>query len=226
MRMNRFTTAVLIGVVLCMSGDDRCFGAGNGDGNKNVASSATVEDATMREAAYRARLAARAAADAGFHLGKTRDFRAAREKFSQAIELDPGFSPAYRLRAMVCLQMCDWTGAIVDLDRLITLDPNHPDIFNERGYARRQLGDLHGAQDDFDCCIALGTNRALAYANRAEVEKMLGNNWDAAADLAHAQSLAPARPPAASSTPPPGARKKQAHHDTTGTSSDAKGTTR
>jgi len=228
MRMNRFSSAVLIGIVLCTSGNDRSFAAGNGDANENVASTATPEEAAMQAAAYKARLAARAAADEGFFLGRTGDFRAARKKFSQAIELDPKFSPAYRLRADACLKMSDWAGAIIDLDTLITLDPNYPDIFNERGFARRQLGDLHGARDDFDRCITLGTDLPLAYGNRAEVELMLGDDSAAAADLAQAQSLAATMsdsPPAGST---PSARKNQTHHKTprSGTSNNAKGTTR
>src|SRR5438094_7378968 len=227
MRMNRFSSAVLIGIVLCTSGNDRSFAAGNRDANANVAP-ATPEEAAMQAAAYKARLAARAAADEGFFLGRRGDFRAARKKFSQAIELDPKFSPAYRLRADACLKMSDWAGAIVDLDTLITLDPNDADIFNERGFARRQLGDLHGARDDFDRCIILGTDLPFAYGNRAEVELMLGDDSAAAGDLAQAQSLAATMsdPPPASSTP--SARKSQTHHKTsrTGTSNNAKGTTR
>jgi len=206
MRMNRFSPAVLIGIVLCTTENDRSFAAGNGDANENVATIATPEEAAMQAASYKARLAARAAADEGFFLGRTGDFRAAKKKFSQAIELDSKFSPAYRLRAEACMKMSDWAGAIVDLDTLITLDPNDADVFNERGFARRQLGDLPGALDDFNRCIALGTDSALPYGNRAEVELMLGDESAAAADLAQAQSLAATMPnsPAAS----PSARKK------------------
>jgi tetratricopeptide (TPR) repeat protein len=225
MRMNRFSSAVLLGIVLCTSGNDRSFAAGNGDPNANVAS---PEEAAIQAAAYKARLAARAAADEGFFLGRRGDFRAARKKFSQAIELDPKFSPAYRLRADACLKMFDWAGAIVDLDTLIRLDPNYAEIFNERGFARRRLGDLQGARDDFDRCITIGTDLPLAYGNRAEVELMLGDESAAAADIAQAKSLAAAMPdsPPASSTP--SARKNQTHHETpkTGTSNNAKGTTR
>jgi tetratricopeptide (TPR) repeat protein len=216
MRINRFSPALLIVVVLCTSQHDRSFAAGNGDANKNVAATATPEEAAMRETAYGARLAARAAVDEGFLLGRTGDFGAAKKKCSQAIELDPGFSPAYRLRAAACLKMRDWTGAIVDLDTLIMLDPNDADIFNERGYARRQLGDLHGARDDFDRCISLGTNLALAYANRAEAEAMLGDEDAAAADLTHARSLAPTMPHAPPPSATPRAQKKQPHHDASG----------
>jgi tetratricopeptide (TPR) repeat protein len=228
MRMNRFSSAVLIGIVLCTSGNDRSLAAGNRDTNANVASTATSEDPAIQAAAYKARLAARAAADEGFFLGRRGNFDAARKKFSQAIELDPKFVPAYRLRAAACEKMSDWTGAIVDLDTLIRLDPNFADIFNERGFARRQLGDLHGARDDFDRCITIGTDLPLAYGNRAEVELMLGDDKAAAADLARAQSLAATQPdsPPASSTP--SARKNQTHHKTprTGTINNAKGTTR
>src|SRR5437588_11437483 len=228
MRINRFSPAVLIGIMLCTSENDRSVAAGNGDANENVAPTATPEDPAMRGSAYEARLAARAAADEGFFLGRTGNFRAARKKFSQAIELDPKFSPAYQLRAAACMKMSDWAGAIVDLDTLITLDPNDAEVFNERGFARRQLGDLHGALNDFNRCIALGTDSALAYGNRAEVELMLGDDSAAAADLTQAQSLAATMPgsPPASSTP--SARKNQTHHETprTGTSNKAKGTTR
>ena len=225
--MNRFSSAVLIGIVLCTSGNDRSFAAGNDDANANIASTATPEEAAMQAAAYKARLAARAAADEGFFLGRRGDFNAARKKFSQAIELDPKFAPAYRLRAAACAQMSDWAGAIVDLDTLIRLDPNYAEIFNERGFARRQLGDLHGARDDFDRCITLGTDLPLAYGNRAEVELMLGDNSAAAADVAQAKWLAATMPvsPPASSTP--SARENQTRHKTprTGTSNNAKGTT-
>src|SRR5256714_3875323 len=206
MRMNRFSSAVLIGIVLCTSGNDRSFAAGNGDANANVASRATSEETATEAPAYKARLAARGVADEGFFLGRRGDFRAARKKFSQAIELDPKFSPAYRLRAAACTKMSDWAAAVVDLDALIRLDPNDADIFNERGFARRQLGDLPGALDDFNRCIALGTDSALPYGNRAEVELMLGDESAASADLAQAQSLAATMPnsPAARSR----ARKK------------------
>jgi tetratricopeptide (TPR) repeat protein len=226
--MNRFSSAVLIGIVLCTSGNDRSSAAGNGDANANVASTAMPEEAAMQAAAYKARLAARAAADEGFFLGRRGDFHAARKKFSQAIELDPKFSPAYRLRAQACLNMSDWAGAIVDLDTLITLDPNDADIFNERGFARRQLGDLQGARDDFDRCITIGTDLPLAYGNRAEVEHMLGDESAAAADIAQAQLLAATMPDSPPGSSTPSARKNQTHHEAprTGTSNKTKGTTR
>ena len=225
--MNRFSSAVLIGIVLCTSGYDRSFAAGNGAANEDVASTATPEEAAMQTAAYKARLAARAAADEGYFLGRRGNFPAARKKFSQAIELDPKFSPAYRLRADACLKMSDWVGAIADLNTLIRLDPNYAEIFNERGFARRQLGDLQGARNDFDRSIALGADLPLAYGNRAEVELMLGDNSAAAADIAQAKWLAATMPvlPPTSSTP--SARENQTHHKApkTGTSDNAKGTT-
>jgi tetratricopeptide (TPR) repeat protein len=225
MRMNRFSSVVLIGIVLCTSENDRSLAAGNGA--ENAASIATPEDEAMRAAAYKVRLKARTVTDEGFFLGRKGDFRAARKKLDQAIELDPKFSPAYHLRAGACMQMGDWAEAVADLDRLITLDPNDAEIFNERGYARRQLGDLHGAQDDFDRCIALGTDLALAYANRAEVEHALGDDRDAAADVARVQSLAPPMPPPPEARATSSARKKRTHHETsaTRTSKDAKGAT-
>lgn len=225
--MNRFSSAVLIGIVLCTSGNDLSFAAGNGGANGIVASTAKPEEAAIQAAAYKARLAARAAADEGFFLGRRGDFPAARKKFSQAIELDPKFSPAYRLRADACLKMSDWAGAIVDLDTLIRLDPNYAEIFNERGFARRQLGDLRGAREDFDRCITLGTDLPLAYGNRAEVELMLGDNSAAAADVAKAKWLAVTIPDSFPGSATPSVRENQPHHKTprTGTSNKAKGTT-
>src|SRR5207237_3517630 len=210
--LNRFSSVVRIGIVLCSSGNDRSFAAGNGDANANVASTASLEEAAIQAAANRARLAARAAADEGYFLGRRGDFPAARKKFSQAIELDPKFSPAYRLRTDACLKMSDWAGAIADFNTLIRLDPNYAEIFNERGFARRQLGDLQGAREDFDPCIALGTDLPLAYGNRAEVELMLGDNSAAAADVAQAQSLAATLPDSTQASPTPSARDNQTRH--------------
>jgi Flp pilus assembly protein TadD len=225
MRIHRFSSAVLIGAVLCTSENDRSFAAGNGDAHESRASTGAAEEAAMRDSAYEARLAARVAADEGFVFARKGDFGAARKKFSQAIELDPGFSPAYHFRAGACLKMSDWAGARADLDTLILLDPNDAEIFNERGYARRQLGDLHGAREDFDRCIALGTNLALAYANRVEVEMMLGDEADAAADLAQARALATPPAPAASATPSAGRKETHHHARDRGASNEAKGKT-
>ena len=75
--MNRFSSAVLIGIVLCTSGNDPSFAAGNGGANESVASTATPEEAAIQAAAYKARLAARAAADEGYFLGRRGDFLAA-----------------------------------------------------------------------------------------------------------------------------------------------------
>ena len=77
MHMKRFSSAVLIGIVLCTSGNDRSFAAGNGAANTNVASTASPEEAAIQVAAYKARLAAREAADEGYFLGRRGDFRAA-----------------------------------------------------------------------------------------------------------------------------------------------------
>ena len=142
--MNRYSSAVLI--VLSTSGNHRSFAAGNGDANANVASTATPEE-TANAVAYKARLAARAAADEGFS-GRGGNFRAARKKFNQAIELDPKFSPAYRLRADACLKMSDWAGAIVDLDT-DHVDPNDAEIFNERGLRALQIAELSTRETAF-----------------------------------------------------------------------------
>ena len=210
MRMNRFS--ILIGIVLCTSGNDRSFAAGSSDANGNIASTPSPEEAATQAAAYKARLAARAAADAGLCLGLRGDFDAARKKFSQAIALDPKFSPAYRLRAAASMKACDWAGAIVDLDTLIGLDPNFAEIFNERGFARRQLGDLRGARDDFDRCVALGTDSPLAYGNRAEVEHILGDDSAALADIAQAQRLAAANPVSSPTSSSSSGRKNRTQH--------------
>jgi tetratricopeptide (TPR) repeat protein len=227
MRMNRFSSAVLIGIVLC-TGNDWSVAAGDGDANENIASTPTPEEVAIQTAAYKARLAARTAADAGLSLGFRGDFDAARKKFSQAIELDPKFSPAYRLRAAASMKMYDWAGAIIDLDTLIGLDPNFAEIFNERGFARRQLGDLRGARDDFDRCVALGTDSPLAYGNRAEVEHMLGDDSAALADIAQSQRLAAAHPVSSPTGSTPSARKDRIQHASTrtGTNNNGKGVTR
>src|SRR5881394_1392851 len=101
--------------------------------------------------------------------------------------------------------------------------------FQHLDQARSKLrGDLQGAREDFDHCIALGADLLLAYGNRAEVELMLGDNSAAAADVAQAQSLAGTMPDSPPGRSTPSTREHQTHHKTprTGTSNNAKGTTR
>jgi Flp pilus assembly protein TadD len=147
MRMNRFSSAVLISIVLCTSENDRSFAAGNGDTNENVASTATPEEAAMQAAAYKARLAARAAADEGFFLGRRGDFRAARKKFSQAIELDPNYAEIFNERGFARRQLGDLHGARDDFDRCITLGTDLPLAYGNRAEVELMLADDSAAAD-------------------------------------------------------------------------------
>src|SRR6267378_2076685 len=148
MRMNRFSPAVLIGMVLCTSGDDRSFAAGNGDANENVASTATPEEAAIQAAAYKARLAARAATDEGFFLGRTGDFRAARKKLSQAIELDPNYADVFNERGCARRRLGDLHGARDDFDRCITIGTDLPLAYGNRAEVELLLGDNSAAAAD------------------------------------------------------------------------------
>src|SRR5207237_779853 len=108
MRMNRFSPAVLIGVVLCTSGNDRSFAAGNGDANENVASTATPEDPAMRGSAYDAR-------------------HAARDDFDRCITLGTDLPLAYGNRAEVELMLGDNSAAAADITQAQSLIATMPD---------------------------------------------------------------------------------------------------
>jgi len=76
----------------------------------------------------------------------------AKQKFDEALKLDPQHAGAYAFRSEIASRNEKWTEAIEDLDRAIECYPAAP-YFMGRGEAKVHLGKYHEAIQDFEDCI-------------------------------------------------------------------------
>lgn len=77
------------------------------------------------------------------------DLDAARELFTQTLEVDPQFALAYQNRGQVHLEQGNWKEAMDDCTRAIELDPRQADSYKLRGLARLYQGFDDEAEKDF-----------------------------------------------------------------------------
>jgi tetratricopeptide (TPR) repeat protein len=111
----------------------------------------------------------------GIALEAAGDLGAARECFSQAIQLRPEVAEAWYKRGFVRDALEDWEGAIEDYTEAIRLRPNYAAAYIGRSASRASLGDFEGTIADNTEAIRLDPLDAVAYTNRGIA---LGNLGD------------------------------------------------
>jgi tetratricopeptide (TPR) repeat protein len=84
----------------------------------------------------------------------TRNFEGALLDLNKAIDIEPNYSIAYTLRAVLYLTS-NPRQAIADSDRAIKLDPNNFINFISRAAAKRRIADIPGALADLDRAVAI-----------------------------------------------------------------------
>jgi tetratricopeptide (TPR) repeat protein len=124
------------------------------------------------------------------------DFQAGRREavaqFNQAVALNPRYTIAYFMRAIVKDLLHDPQGALADYNQAISLNPKFAMAYNNRGLLRTdKLNDPQGALADFNRAILLSPKLALAYTNRGLLKQYLNDPQGALADYNQAISLNP-----------------------------------
>ncbi len=125
------------------------------------------------------------------------DFQAGRKdavaQFNQAVALNPRYTTAYLLRAIVKDNLNDSQGALADFNQAISLNPKLAIAYIGRGTLKFQkLNDLQGALADFNQVISLNPKLAIAYINRGALKHEKLNDYQGAlADFNQAISLNP-----------------------------------
>jgi tetratricopeptide (TPR) repeat protein len=124
------------------------------------------------------------------------------EEYTQAIEVEPEFAEAYRLRGMVYVALGEFDKGIVDLDRALAdldqaveLNPQLAEAYFNRGGAYFFKLDYDKAIADFDRAIQIDPSyveayavRGNAYDNNGEFEKAISSYGEALAlDLEEGQ---------------------------------------
>jgi tetratricopeptide (TPR) repeat protein len=115
----------------------------------------------------------------------------AMENYGRAIELNPGYVPAYYNRAGAHYAKADYDQAIEDYGRAIQLKPNYADAYNNRGVAYLAKGAADKAIADFGAAIRSNPNNVTAIVNRGHIYAADGQFELADVDFSSAINLKP-----------------------------------
>lgn len=130
----------------------------------------------------------------GYAADEAKQWDAAIEAYTKAIELQPDYAAAYNNRGSAYDELGKYDEAIRDYDRAIELQPDDPMAYNNRGSAYGELGKYDEAIRDYDRAIELRPDDPKAYNNRGLTYAEMGEYEKALADLQHALELAPEHP--------------------------------
>jgi len=116
--------------------------------------------------------------------------RQAMQDYTDAIKLNPQYSPPYNNRALLYSRQGKKKLALRDFDRSIEVDPTNFYALNSRGrFYPVDRADPKRAIEDFERAIAANSGFAVSYANRGFANEKLGNKQAAIADLEKALVL-------------------------------------
>ena len=122
------------------------------------------------------------------------NYAAALKDFSDALNLDSGWSEAYNNRAITFAKMGELDRAILDFDQALFLSPHDAEIYSNRGVAYGKTGYFEKALRDFNRSLRLRPDDPFTLFNRALVYVEMGNKERARVDLLRAAKLLPEDP--------------------------------
>ncbi len=100
------------------------------------------------------------------------DILGALADLDRAVQLDPGYAPAYVNRSYVYNQLRQPEAALADAEQAIRLDAGIPEAYFSRGVAHLQLGDREAAMADFRGAMAL-FSKSGNFADQAILQQLL-----------------------------------------------------
>jgi tetratricopeptide (TPR) repeat protein len=125
----------------------------------------------------------------GLELMKQGDYAAAQTLFTQALQINPRYAPAYSNRAMIHILMGEETAAIQDYSLSLSLNPSDGDVYYNRGLAYATLENNSAAIADYTKALQINPRNAQAYHARGGVYLSLNNRAMARSDFQSAVAL-------------------------------------
>lgn len=122
---------------------------------------------------------------------KAKDYQAAVDKFTMAIEAVPDDFEALNNRGFARIYSGDYRGAIEDCSRSIAINPGSAKAYNNRGLARLFTGEFDDAIADFNQAITINPRYVDAYSNRGLAWSQKEDYPRAIADCTEALHLNP-----------------------------------
>lgn len=122
--------------------------------------------------------------------GRDNEIRSAVQAYSNAIQLDSTFLPAYENRASGYLNLKDYSLSIRDFDKVIDLDPENRTAYSDRGIAKLESSQYMSATFDFGEAIRRKSEDdsflPKLYEYRGDAHLKLGMYLEAIADYSKA----------------------------------------
>ncbi|HCO93185.1 MAG TPA: hypothetical protein DIU00_04410 [Phycisphaerales bacterium] len=110
-------------------------------------------------------------------------------ELAKAIEIDPGFAPAYIIRGMAYNDKDKFDLAVADFTRVIEIKPADAHAYVNRGMAYGNKGEYDPAITDYNKAIKIDPTIADAYSLRARAYTYKGEYDKAWKDVYQAQAL-------------------------------------
>ncbi|KST65578.1 tetratricopeptide repeat protein [Mastigocoleus testarum] len=120
---------------------------------------------------------------------KQKNYKAAIEQFTHALQENPYFADAYRYRGLAYYESGDIYQAISDYSECLKLNPRNGEAYYCRALTRLELKNLPGSLDDIEKAINININYAAAYDLRGIVRRKQGYTTDAIANFKKAADL-------------------------------------
>ena len=105
------------------------------------------------------------------------------ERLSQAIELDPVYTLAFKSRGAAYLRLNKAQEAIADFNTVVEMVPGNARVYHLRGLAFVKTGENDKALDDFNRAIELKSDYGAVYYSRANLNNKMGRTEQAAEDI-------------------------------------------
>lgn len=118
----------------------------------------------------------------GVEKARRQDYEGAIDDFSEVLDLNPEYIPAYYNRGLARSLLGQVEEAIGDYTEALEFNPEDIEAYNNRGILRYRLGDFKGAIDDYSEALERNPNKMNSYYNRALARVAAGDLQPALAD--------------------------------------------
>lgn len=110
---------------------------------------------------------------------------------ARALELDPNFSDAFALEAVILIVKNEKEKALAAAEKAVETNPDSATAEIALSYAQQAMFDLKGARESLERAVEIAPDNALAWARLAEIQASFGNLGNALKSAQQAAALEP-----------------------------------
>ena len=120
-----------------------------------------------------------------------RDYEAALQDFSQAVQLWPASADVWNERCWMRAIARQLQGALADCNEALRLDPDHLEARDSRAFTYMLLGQIDNAIADYDAVLGRDPQKPFSLYGRGLAKRRKGDVAGGEADMRAAKALKP-----------------------------------